>query len=99
MTDPIIDPEGIERRHLQKIGQLHGARVIEIGCGDGRMTWLYGYEAASIAGIDTDHDELQAALYDLPKDIPASILFAEAQAEQLPFTSASFDAAIFAWSY
>ncbi|MCH7662515.1 MAG: class I SAM-dependent methyltransferase [Chloroflexi bacterium] len=99
MTDPISDPQGIERRQLRQVGQMENASVLEIGCGDGRMTWLYGYEAASIAGIDIDHDELQAALYDLPKDIPAPTLFAQAQAERLPFASASFDAAIFAWSY
>ena len=99
MTDPIRDPEGREQRYLRQVGRLDRARVLEIGCGDGRMTWLYGYEARSIAGIDIDHYELRAARYDLPKDFPALTVFAEAQAEQLPFASASFDAVIFAWSY
>lgn len=99
MTDPIRDPEGIERRYLRQVGQLEHARVLEIGCGDGRMTWLYGYEAGSIAGVDIDFDELRAALVDLPKDMPAAAFFVEAEAEHLPFPSAHFDAVIFAWSF
>jgi ubiquinone/menaquinone biosynthesis C-methylase UbiE len=99
MTEPIRDPEGIESRYLRQVGQLQGARLLEIGCGDGRMTWLYGYEAGSIAAVDSDFDELRAALYDLPKDLPAPTVFAEAEAENLPFPSVHFDAVIFAWSF
>lgn len=99
MTEPICDPEEIESRYLRKVGQLERARVLEIGCGDGRMTWLYGYAAGSIAGVDSDFDELRAALDDLPKDLPAAAIFVNAEAEHLPFPSAHFDAVIFAWSY
>jgi ubiquinone/menaquinone biosynthesis C-methylase UbiE len=99
MIEPICDPEGIESRYLRQVGQLHGARLLEIGCGDGRMTWLYGYEAGSIAGVDIDYDELRAALDDLPKDMPAAAIFVDAEAENLPFPSTHFDAVIFAWSF
>lgn len=97
--DPIRDPEDIERKYLREAAGLAGARVLEIGCGDGRMTWLYGYEARSVTGIDPEFDELQSALLDRPQDLPAETAFLQARAQSLPFRNESFDAAIFAWSF
>ena len=43
--DPVRDPEGIEIEYLNRTGVINGRNVIEIGCGDGRITMgnLYRY--------------------------------------------------------
>ena len=38
------DPEGTEAKYLRRFAGFDGAprqRVLEIGCGDGRLTWRY----------------------------------------------------------
>lgn len=99
MAEPIRDPEGREARYLEEVGQLAGKRVLEVGSGDGRMTWLYGYDAVFVAGIDLEPDDIRAAIYDRPKDLAAPVVFALAEAERLPFSTANFDALVFAWSF
>jgi cyclopropane fatty-acyl-phospholipid synthase-like methyltransferase len=36
-----IDPEGNETDALFALVELEGQEVLEIGCGDGRLTWRY----------------------------------------------------------
>ncbi len=45
----VIDPE---RAVTALCGNLDGARVIEIGCGDGRLTFRYAAAARSVLAID-----------------------------------------------
>jgi cyclopropane fatty-acyl-phospholipid synthase-like methyltransferase len=40
-----IDPENNELRALIKIADFKEKHVLEIGCGDGRLTWRYAEEA------------------------------------------------------
>jgi 2-polyprenyl-3-methyl-5-hydroxy-6-metoxy-1,4-benzoquinol methylase len=49
----LIDPEGCEIAALEAmVPTLEGAHVIEIGCGDGRLTRRYAARAASVLAID-----------------------------------------------
>ena len=97
-----IDPEGTERRLLLRYGDFGSApakRVLEVGCGDGRLTWHYANAAARVAGIDLHPDDLRIAIADRPTNLVVRVGFARADAEQLPFRGESFDLAIFAWSF
>jgi len=92
------DPEGVERQLLSEMAKPVGLRVLEIGCGNGRMMWLYAAEAAHITGIDLNASALLMARDGCPKGANASPLFVRASAAGLPFVDRSFDLAIFAWS-
>lgn len=88
------DPEGTEPRYLQEFLDLPGAVVLEIGCGDGRMTRRYADYAGSVFGIDSDLARLTQAL-DKP---PPNSHFSQASSLALPFAAQTFDRAILAWS-
>jgi ubiquinone/menaquinone biosynthesis C-methylase UbiE len=92
------DPEGEEKRRLEAAAPCAGKRVIEIGCGDGRLTWKYARPARLVAGIDLDAAGLRYASIDRPSDLEGKAVFARASSLNLPFPAATFDLALLAWS-
>jgi ubiquinone/menaquinone biosynthesis C-methylase UbiE len=93
------DPEKSERAHLLQYADFSGKRVLELGCGEGRLTWRYADRAAGTIGIDLDRDALRVASIERPSDLEESVKFLQANSVYLPFESEAFDCAIFAWSF
>lgn len=96
--EPIRDPEGIEIEFLQRTGAVHGRSVVEIGCGNGRLTWRYATLAASVVGVDPDLERLAETITARPETVDRPVPFVQAAAEALPFPDEAFESAIFAWS-
>ena len=94
-----IDPERTESKHLQRYADFAGKRVLEIGCGDGRLTWQYAKSASRVTGIDLHGDDLRVATIDRPSDLEQKVVFTRANSIHLPFEKESFDIAILAWSF
>ena len=92
------DPEETETKFLHDLFLCSNLRVLEIGCGDGRLTWRYAQKAGQVVGIDIDHASLQKARQERPADLASKVTFALASAESLPFPPEGFDAAVLAWS-
>ncbi len=93
------DPERNEIRFLRKFADLADRHVLEIGCGEGRLTWQYAKETRSTTAIDLDADALRVATIDRPSDLESKAHFSLAKSEQLPFSKETFDMAILAWSF
>lgn len=92
------DPEQNETKYIRKIADFTGKRVLEIGCGEGRLTWRYASASLSTIGLDPKKDALRVATIDRPSDLANKVHFANAQAEHIPFRKETFDIAILAWS-
>ena len=98
---PQTDPEGNEKKYLHKFGDFSTSRtrVLEIGCGEGRLTWQYAKETRTTIGVDLDADALRVASIDRPSDLTGKIHFVRAESEYIPFSKETFDIAILAWSF
>lgn len=92
------DPEGAEILALDGLmPDFGGRRVLEVGCGDGRLTRRYAERAASVLAIDPD----AAAIAALRQNMPAGQIDVRAigfDDEELALPDRSFDVVIFAWS-
>ncbi len=95
---PQKDPENFERKKLLDFADFDGARVLEIGCGEGRLTWKYAAASSLTFGLDPDFDALRVARADSPADLRGRVEFVRASAHRLPLPKEKFDIAILAWS-
>ena len=101
------DPERTETKYLHKFADLAlrqaqggaGKRMLEIGCGDGRLTWQYAKSARLVAGIDLEANDLRVATIDRPSDLESAVTFTRADSIHIPFSKETFDLAILAWSF
>lgn len=92
------DPEGFERETLHKYADFTGKCVLEVGCGEGRLTWRYAGASDLTIGFDPDQDAVRVAQADSPSDMRGHVHFAQASALDIPFRHETFDIAILAWS-
>lgn len=92
------DPEGFEKKILHKYADFTNAQVLEIGCGEGRLTWKYAAASALTIGLDPDPDALRIARADSHPDLRKHVHFIRASANAIPFRTEKFDTAILAWS-
>jgi ubiquinone/menaquinone biosynthesis C-methylase UbiE len=92
------DPEGNETKFLHEFADFADKRALEIGCGEGRLTWRYARYTRLTVGIDPDEDSLRVATMDRPEDLHGKALFARGSSLHLPFRKETFDIAVLAWS-
>jgi 2-polyprenyl-3-methyl-5-hydroxy-6-metoxy-1,4-benzoquinol methylase len=94
-----MDPEGNELRALRSVADWRGKKVLEIGCGDGRLTRRLASLGAQITAIDPDRALVRKARNSIPVRWAASIRYSVGKAERLRFPRHSFDVVVFAWSF
>lgn len=92
------DADHNEIKFLHKFVDLKDKRVLEIGCGEGRLTWQYANETRFTLGLDLDRDALRVARVDRPSEWEDVVHLACADSIHLPFAKEKFDIAILAWS-
>ena len=92
------DPDHNEIKYLRKFVDFSDKSVLEIGCGEGRLTWQYAKDAQSVVAVDLDSDSLRVAKVDRPSGLEDKTYLACANSEYLPFSKEKFDIAILAWS-
>jgi ubiquinone/menaquinone biosynthesis C-methylase UbiE len=92
------DPEDTETKALHDYADFSGKRVLEIGCGDGRLTWRYADRAAHVVAIDPKAADIETALEDCPVELRDRLEFRVARLEDLILPAEKFDLALLSWS-
>jgi ubiquinone/menaquinone biosynthesis C-methylase UbiE len=94
----VVDPEGTHLRVLRGLADFRGARVLEIGAGEGRLTTGFAADAASVLAIDPDADSIAEARRTLAAELREKVSFRVASVAELDVPKASFDLVLFSWS-
>jgi ubiquinone/menaquinone biosynthesis C-methylase UbiE len=97
-VSPSLDPEGAHLAALRRLADFRGAHVLEMGCGEGRLTEGIAIDAASVLAFDPDAEAVERARGALPADLADRVSFRVASAEQLEIEPGSFDLVVFSWS-
>jgi ubiquinone/menaquinone biosynthesis C-methylase UbiE len=85
-----VDPAGIMPGAILKAADFRDARVLEIGAGDGRLTFQYAAEPRSVVAIDTKEPDIRAASQRLGVELRGNVEFLCASATALPFSVEEF---------
>ncbi len=97
-NEPRRDLEKVEIKYLKKYVGRKPGRILDIGCGDGRITRPFGLKSRPIIGIDPYIEELKVAKQ-FGSDTKLNYLdYVQAHGETLPFATNSFSQVIFSWS-
>ena len=93
-----IDPARDEVRLLKRATDWRGRRVLEIGCGDGRLTLrLAGLNPRSIEASDPDTKLIRAARRNLPARFAKKISYHTGKAGKLKYPADAFEIVVFSW--
>ena len=93
-----VDPEKNEVRALKEMAEWRGKRVLEIGCGDGRLTRRLANLGAQVDAIDPDKKLIALARKELPARYADRVQFKVESTENLKYPPGTFDIVVFAWS-
>ncbi|MEK6223194.1 MAG: methyltransferase domain-containing protein [Chloroflexota bacterium] len=94
------DPEKNESRALFEIADFRGKHVLEIGCGDGRITWNYAHAVAHVTAIDPFEGSILRARDNQPESLQEQVTFRHIAFEDLAAESDPevYDIVILSWA-
>ena len=92
------DPERTEVRVVQRHVPLAGARILEIGCGDGRLTRRVAGVARTMVAIDPNASLICQAKQLTPDSLRKKVQYRTGRAENLQRPDQSFEVAVLSWS-
>lgn len=87
------DPDFLELKHIKEIVNLKDKTVLDVGCGNGRLTFQLAKESKKVIGIDTDSHLIDEA----KENSLVNTEFFSMDAELMDFEGNSFDVVIFSW--
>ena len=72
--------------------------MLELGCGDGRLTLGIAEEAAYVLALDPEADDVEKARRTLPCELSDRVSYHVASGKTLEIEPHSFDLTLFSWS-
>jgi ubiquinone/menaquinone biosynthesis C-methylase UbiE len=92
------DLEGAEPTVILRAVDLQGKRVLDVGCGSGRLTAFAAEHANEVYAFDPDEEGVEEAHQRLPPVLRERVKFAICGAEELARPARRFDIALCGWS-
>jgi len=90
-------PARAELREYGGVGLVRRKRVIDVGCGDGRMALGCAPYASEVVGVDPDPEAIRLAR-SKARELGANARFKVGVAQELPFANEHFDVVILSWT-
>lgn len=94
----LLDPEETETRVLHELVDFTGIDALDIGCGDGRMTWGFARQTRSVLGIDPVAESIRLARDATPPALREHVHFQVADITTVELPPGAFDVALLSWS-
>jgi ubiquinone/menaquinone biosynthesis C-methylase UbiE len=94
----VLDPEGAHLAALRRLADFSGARVLEVGCGDGRLTLGIAEQAKSVFAFDPDAEAVARARDTLPAERADRISYAVGSGTEIEIPRCDYDIVVFSWS-
>jgi predicted RNA methylase len=94
----VLDPEGEHIAALRRLADFRTRRVLEMGCGEGRLTLGIAAEAESVLAFDPDAEAVERARRFLPATLGDRVTYRVASAKEIEIEPHSFDLVVFSWS-
>ena len=92
------DRKGVETAAIAAAVTLDGKRILDVGCGTGRLTSFAALRAASVYAFDPAAESINEARASLTPRLRARVKFGVHDAEQLDVPRRRFDVALCGWS-
>ena len=94
----VLDPEGAHLAALRRLGDFRDRRVLELGCGDGRLTLGLAADAPTVLAFDPDAEAVEKARRSLPAELAERVAYRVASGKEIEVEPGSFDLVVFSWS-
>jgi 2-polyprenyl-3-methyl-5-hydroxy-6-metoxy-1,4-benzoquinol methylase len=93
-----LDPEGAHLAALRRLADFRGRRVLEMGCGEGRLTVGIAADGARVLAFDPSAEAIAEARRTLPAELASRVEYRAASAQAVEIEPHSFDLVVFSWS-